>query len=387
MVHSTIVRRLVAALALVGTIGVGTASAQTLTVAPVSPGCRLQISVTGGSGDVNAPLRSLKISVNSETLIVSKTTIESGNATVTLPLVMLADDRVKVRSGSTTVDARVGESADGELVGCDDGQSPRTSANPAAGTAIGGERVGYGGSAYVGAAIDTFAPASVGNYAPGTDTTPAMRTRAIGGVDFSFRLVNKKRAEFWIAGQTLYGARSADFCATPAGDAAPDETCVQDLVNNPNPQNFRKILMAATSLEAYVAPRLEFGSIDPGGGSDLRMKPYATVRYGFIALSGGPKLFYAHHVGGGFLAAGGKFDGSAIEFGWGRTDLFLSEAGKPTWNRLKIDGLLSYQITGMLRGFVQLYVDASPRSRSADAVQTFIGIDFELGDVFRRRDQ
>src|SRR5262245_24211159 len=203
MEHPTIVRRLVAALALVGAFGVGTAGAQTVTIAPVSPGCRLQISVTGATGDVNAPLRSLKVFVNDETLLISKTTIESGTATLTLPLVMLADDRVKVTSGTVTAVAKVGESADGELVGCEDGQLPRTPMNPTAGAAFVGDRLGYAGSAYVGAAIDTFAPASVGNYAPGTDTTPAMRTRAIGGVDFSFRLVNKKRAEFWITGQTL----------------------------------------------------------------------------------------------------------------------------------------------------------------------------------------
>ena len=85
---------------------------------------------------------------------------------------------------------------------------------------------------------------------------------------------------------------------------------------------------------------------------------------------------------------------SYLELGWGRTDLFFNTPGRNPWHRLKIDGLLSFPVlqaftdkakfwTKAPRAFVQIYSDFDPTGNESDSIQTFVGLDFDLGEIFK----
>src|SRR5262245_60570048 len=77
-------------------------------------------------------------------------------------------------------------------------------------------------TAYSGRAFDTFAPDEMGCYPPNTDTTP--KNRALFGVDFDYRLAGSLTEgwQFWLAGETLHGVRSADISC--GSSSAPPRT-------------------------------------------------------------------------------------------------------------------------------------------------------------------
>ena len=77
------------------------------------------------------------------------------------------------------------------------------------------------------------------------------------------------------------------------------------------------------------------------------------------------------------------FAGSYLEVGWGRTQLFDNPSITNHWRRLKIDGHLSLALAGPMSGFVQLYSDFDPSRKSADSMQTFFGLAFEVGEFFK----
>jgi hypothetical protein len=93
--------------------------------------------------------------------------------------------------------------------------------------------------------------------------------------------------------------------------------------------------------------------------------------------------YRTHHFGGGLLMPRGKFAGSLLEVGWGRTDIFDTVGIRNHWRRLKIDGSLNVQIAGAMYGFVQLYADFDPGGPSSDSVQTFFGLSFGIPELFK----
>jgi hypothetical protein len=256
------------------------------------------------------------------------------------------------------------------------------------------ERLGRGdgrdpfqASGYVGYVFDNFAPAEIGGYKVGTLENPGdqKKNRYIAGVDFEFRMFGSPDddRQWWIVGETLHGVRSADVdCST---DPAP--AVCGDLKKDPSARllyTFRE----ASSFEAFIAsPRFEFMTLQRG--TVFPSKLYATMRFGVMMLNGKEsKGFHAHHFGIGLLSPSGPFHSSYLEVGWGKTDLFFTEPGRGKWHRLKIDGLLSFPLLAPLgdkapRVFVQLYSDFDPVGNSADSVQTFVGLDFNIGELFR----
>lgn len=245
----------------------------------------------------------------------------------------------------------------------------------------------FDASGYLGGAVDSFAPNSVGGYQnlAGIET---RKTRWVGGINFSYRLLGApdSRVRLWLDGETLHGVRTADIdCSvTP-----PPVLC--DPQGLPQGK-FLYVLDHASSLEAFVSPRLEFLTLQPTSNTPASV--YATARFGFMALKDAPTVFSVHHVGVGVAADDGAFAGSYVEVGWGNNELVYGSK----WNRLKIDGLVIFDLMsglrdrvqfwkslgGATRFFLQIYVDNDVKGPTADSVQTFFGMQLDLRQVFGR---
>lgn len=231
-------------------------------------------------------------------------------------------------------------------------------------------------TAYLGWAFDTFAPDSIGDYPPGTVTTTKNRT--LFGVDFDYRLAGSEsgNSQFWLAGETLHGVRSADISCAGEDKASP--------LCDPKPGiNYAKqVLTDQTSIEAYVTPRWEFKKLQVGSNAPTWL--YATARVGFVAVTSAPRVYPNTHVGLGLRVANGPFEGSMLEGGWGNNELFSG----PKWRRLKIDGLMTFGLDGVpgigdkVNFFVQMYIDNDVGGTSSDSIQTFLGFDFDIRKFF-----
>jgi hypothetical protein len=261
-------------------------------------------------------------------------------------------------------------------------------AHAQASAARGDGREPFRASGYLGFAFDNFAPSEVGNYEnPGEGG--ASRQRFIGGVNFEFRGGDPERqVQFWLAGETLHGVRSADVDCRNREQRPP--VC-ETLSANPS-ESFLYILEHASTMEAYIAPRLELFTLQKE--TSFPSKFYIGARFGVMMMNDSPQAFDAFHVGAGLLALSRAFDGSYLEVGWGKTDAFVAPPRQTKWRRLKIDGLLSFPIAKAFtdraevlekapRVFIQLYSDFDPFGAAADSMQTFIGLEFDLDALFR----
>jgi hypothetical protein len=173
----------------------------------------------------------------------------------------------------------------------------------------------------------------------------------------------------------MHGVRTADVDCRDSDQRPP--VCDQPTLQNVRSQA-QFILKNATSLEVWASPRVEFHTLQ--GGTDSPAKLYAAANLGFIALDDAPQtgVYRSHHFGVGLAADAGSFDGSYLEVGWGKNELFSKE-----WNRLKIAGLLSFSIEKLPiwrdlgRLFVEMTIDNSLES-GPDSVRTFFGVDVDL---------
>jgi hypothetical protein len=282
------------------------------------------------------------------------------------------------------------------------GGSPQCEALKAEDKVVSDERDTFDASLYLGRAVDNFAPSSVGGYA---DPESGGKTplRFVGGADFEFRLTGspEDRRQLWIFGETMHGVRSADVNCQPDNKDKPAVCDKLTLGPTGNAtQQFQFTLENATSLEAYAGFRYEFMTLQ--ASNDTPAKLYATARWGVMMLSGTTRTapvtsgtpvqpiaiqtshaYQAHHLGVGLLLPKGKFDGSLLEVGWGKTELFSHGNVQSGWNRLKIDGALSVKLAGPMYGFLQMYSDFDPIYHGSDSVQTFFGVSFEVPEIFR----
>lgn len=261
--------------------------------------------------------------------------------------------------------------------------SPSDPKCPKASSAFADDRDGFVASAYVGRAVDNFAPSSVGRYVE--DPTVTNKSRFIGGVDFEFRVFGQGRdVQLWLVGETLHGVRTADVNCTDVDPAPP-------ICNTrSNGESLRYLIENASSLEAFITPRLELLTLNRN--SAFAAKFYLAPRFGLIGLSDAPRSFRAHHFGAGLISIAGVFEGSTLEVGWGRTDLFPVDDGRSPWHRFKLDALLSFDIlpdlkdsanplkraAGSMRPFLQFYLDNDLQGPGADSIQSFFGIDFDV---------
>ena len=228
-------------------------------------------------------------------------------------------------------------------------------------------------TAYFGWAFDQFAPDSTGGYPPNTVTE--KHNRMLFGVNFDYRLsgTDDSGVQVWLAGETLHGVRSADINCAEEANKPP--VCTPQ----PGLEYARAVLANATSLEAYIAPRVLFARLQRDSSTPTRL--YVTARFGFIALDDAPRVFKNHHIGVGLQADDGPFEGSGIEVGWGNNEL-LSGLG---WKRLKVDGLITFPVpkTGeTARFFIQMFIDNDLKGSAPDSIQTFMGVDFDIRKFF-----
>ena len=254
-------------------------------------------------------------------------------------------------------------------------------------------------SAYLGTAVDNFAGSEVRTYLNPEAAGPTEH-RLIFGFDFEYRLVgdryrrtSPKNSQLWIYGETLRGVRSRDVECPTDGQAAAvcadirNTNLFPTLDNIPEKAGF--IMKNATSFEGYVGLRWEFLGLnyaEDNEPKDTAASVYLRAQAGLLAIAPnedmgatttswrGSDSVDNHLIAIGVVATNGGMSGSYVEVGFGRTDLF--DRNDKRW---KFDGLLSFKVAqDWVRPFVQVVVD-SDFGNGSDSIQTFVGIDFDVG--------
>ena len=249
------------------------------------------------------------------------------------------------------------------------------------------ERAVFEASGFVGSAFDNFAPNVAGGYTnPVVVGASTVKSRWTAGVLAQYRLFGRPKDtyQFWLASYTLHGVRTADVnCSGPT----PPPVCSQTA---PSGQKFLYVVEHASTLEAHIDARFEFLTLQRD--SELPIKVYAGARFGFLDLEGAPQVYNSNSLGVGVYAPKGVFRNSLAQVGWGLSQQFASNPG---WNRLKINGLLTFDLApglkdqlefwkrlgGSTRFFVEISVDRNLQ-QGPDAVQTYVGLLFDLRQAF-----
>jgi len=248
------------------------------------------------------------------------------------------------------------------------------------------ERSTFEASGYLGAVFDNFAPSAVGNYKNNAEGDTQNRLTA--GVDAQYRILGSAATvrQLWISAQTLHGLRSADV---DCGKTPEAPVCKK---NNVEAQ-FLYILEHASTMEAQIDTRFEFLTLQVK--SDTPVRAYVSSRFGFVAMDTAPRVFNSNtYAAIGILSPKGAFRGSFAQVGWGRSEQFQSQPGA---NRLKIFGTLAFDLApsisqnpsgfvgrllGGSRVFVAIVVDRNPGGTAPDAVQSYVGYNFDLRKAF-----
>lgn len=254
------------------------------------------------------------------------------------------------------------------------------------------------GSVFLGAAVDTFAGGETIRYL-NPDASGGTETREIAGFDFEYRLIGRRsrlasdacencgrfgRSQLWVYGEAMHGLRSAEVdCTKPVNQGI--AVCTE---NGFDPANATKgviaILRGASSLEGLVGFRWEFAPLSQLLQADEmdRARMYLKVQSGFVSVAGGGDARDLYHGAIGATAVSGPFNGSYLEFGYGRNDLLETKKN----GRFKIDAFFSLHpqyvplpgfknISPRLRPFAQLVADVD-LGGAADSISSFFGIDF-----------
>jgi len=241
------------------------------------------------------------------------------------------------------------------------------------------KRAAFEATAFLGLGIDSFAASDLRRYLNPNDSG-GIEERFVGGIDFEYRLLgggDLAGFKLWVLGETVHGLRSAEVDCKAESAAEVCQPFLEQIANPGAPTLF--LLRKATSLEAFLGFRLELLTIQRADADAAKLYLKAQAGFLTVARSGGDVLD-SHHVGLGLLAVKGRFAGSYLEAGFGRNDVFLAHPRR----RLKIDALLSVGKAGgagLIRPFAQFTVDSDLGS-GADSIQSFLGVDFEVGRLF-----
>jgi hypothetical protein len=237
------------------------------------------------------------------------------------------------------------------------------------------ERDDFGANAYIGLAIDTFGAEELHKYL-NPEANGELHERSIFGFDFSYRLFQRGSRQVWVYGETLHGVRSEDIDCAETPELP---SCKQELAEFG--ASLAKaslfLLRNASSLEAYVGVRVELAHLNLPGQHPAAV--YVNFQPGFLQVTGSDgDAKGAHHVGVGAQAVGGAMEGSYLEVGFGKTDLFKLNRDR----RFKFDGMLVRQLgdTGFAL-FAQLYADVDFRDGS-DSIQSYFGLNFDVSKLF-----
>jgi hypothetical protein len=250
----------------------------------------------------------------------------------------------------------------------------------------------FQGSGYLGLAIDSFAAHDLTKYLNPRDSGTIRSDRSVFGIDFAYRLAGDggkekptdpaKRSQrlnnFWIYGETVHGVRSADIDCKVTPNLPSCQDSLRAFGTN-IPQNALYILRNATSLEGHAGFRYEFLGLQQQGSSPANL--YFNAKAGFLNVAGlGGDLANLSQIGLGAIVTKGSFVDSYLEAGVGRSDLYLVNPNR----RLKINAYLQKTLpvgNDAMSFFVQMLVD-SDMGKSSDSVQTYVGVNFDLGKLF-----
>jgi hypothetical protein len=315
------------------------------------------------------------ITLNSDTAPLTATITEGSPFVAALGQPLTVNSKITVTAGAATATATVQASPDGPPVS--------SIACPAATSkALFDDREVFEASGFLGMVFDNFAPKIDGGYANDATATRS-NFRLTAGIEAQYRLIGEKNQDrqLWITAHTLHGVRSADAncadivaCEKAQGSAA---------------ATFEYIIAHASSIEAQVDARLEFLTIQKN--SEVPAKVYLYGRAGFLALEGAPKVYDANSVGAGIIAPKGVFRHSYAQVGWGVSKQYDTDQ---SWDRLKINGVLVFDLLPNItpgtffrdlgagsRFFIAITIDRNVWN-GPDAVQTYIGADFDLRRIF-----
>jgi hypothetical protein len=242
------------------------------------------------------------------------------------------------------------------------------------------EREDFEANAYLGLAIDTFGAQELNKYL-NPEANGDIQERSIFGFDFAYRVLGaaNSRRQIWVYGETLHGTRSEDIdCAkTPELPSCKKE--LAEFASNIGTASLF-LLRNATSLEAYVGIRFELGHVNVPGQHPAAI--YVNVHPGFLEVAGSDgDAKAAHHIGIGARAIGGRMQGSYLEIGFGKTDLFIVNRNR----RLKFDGMLQRTLPGGFALFAQLFADVDGGDGS-DSIQSYFGLNFDVGRLFAQQE-
>jgi hypothetical protein len=255
---------------------------------------------------------------------------------------------------------------------------------------------------FTGMAIDSFAAKELKNYL-NPDESGDVREQLIAGITFAYRLMKKeagsKRPQMWVYGETIHGTRSGDVDCSDESNAQ-TETCQIAKFENPGSSAALAIFREATSLEGFFGLQIEFVKLRGDSDSATAML-YGKVQAGFLTTAdNGGDIVDIHHLGTGLTMINGPFQGSYVEVGVGRNDLFQKR-----WPRAKIDAFLTVSpqlksikdgvevadgadkstkvAASAVRPFLQIVIDPDLAS-GPDSIQTFFGLDVDLLEVFKK---
>ena len=248
------------------------------------------------------------------------------------------------------------------------------------------QRNAFQGSLYIGEVIDTFAGDQTLNYL-NPDAANVSKWRAMAGADFAYRLIGTQGGarQWWIYGETVHGVRSRDVDCSAANNVKLS-VCSQyanQITSNPT-QQFVAILRGASSLEAFTGVRYEFApTLQASTDSPARL--YVNAQAGFLTVAGGGgDVINLDHLGLGARAVGGRFEGSFLELGVGRNDLFA----RRRTHRALLDGYMTvdpHYIPGFgvkaagggIRPFIEFTGDFD-LGQGSDSIQSWFGLDFHF---------
>ena len=250
-------------------------------------------------------------------------------------------------------------------------------------------RSAFEASAYIGLGIDTFAAGETIKYLnPNAPNGP--KERLVGGLDFAYRLMGRPEVEYgknrhswpnqlWVYGETVHGVRSTDIDCTKNPTFLVCQTALALPTRAPDQILFT--IRNASSLEGFGGFRYEFMSLQPR--SDSRANLYFKAQAGFLTAVGAPSAAKAlHHVALGALVTKGPYEGSYLEAGFGRNDLFAEKR----LSRWKVDAFLSHELPRLkgLSFFAQITIDTDI-GHGSDSIQSYLGFAYDIrriGDWF-----
>lgn len=345
---------------------------------PQAGDCTLTIEVPAGTDTAG-----VRIALDSATAPLRFTVAQRTPLVAAIKDPLLANSDIVVTVGTLSVTKRVAAAPDGAVVpvSCAPPIGPRFD-----------EREVFETSAFLGEVFDNFAPNVVGGYI-GSPTD--LRSRWTAGVESQYRVIGtqESQAQLWLGGYVLHGLRTTDVRCGDTPDATqckvPDPAKPEEFLSKDVVKNYFYVLHGASTMEAHVDMRLEFLTLQKESKVPARL--YAVARSGFLDLAGAPRVYDTSELGVGALVPKGVFRGSSAQIGLGQSKQFETDQ---RFHRTKLDAVLVFDVLpglsaqGILsrlgagsRFFIAISIDRNFRD-GPDAVQTYVGADFDLRRLF-----